>query len=98
VQFTFTDVPTRIANWWLVITSDDVDVCDNDPGHPVAITLVASLRDLTRIWLGDLGWGEALRSGAIELSGPERLRRRLPSWFSLSTFATVPRPAASMQH
>ena len=92
VQFAFADVPIRARDWWLVITPEDVDVCDSNPGHPVAITITANLRDMTRVWRGDFGWNEAIRSGAIHLAGPEHLRRRVPAWFMLSTFAAVPRP------
>ena len=30
--------------------------------------------------LGELGWGDALRSGAIELMGSRNLTRALPTW------------------
>jgi hypothetical protein len=32
------------------------------------------------------------RSGGIVVDGPAALRRRLPTWFTLSPFASVPRP------
>ena len=93
VQFTFPDVPAKTRHWWLVITPEQADVCDADPGYPVAVTVTASLRRMVLLWRGDLGWPEALCSGAIQLSGPETLRRALPRWFKLSAFAVVPRPA-----
>jgi len=93
VQFRFADVPRKARDWWLVITSDDADVCDADPGHPVAVTVTASLRGMVEVWRGDLAWSDALRSGAIEVHGPEALRRAVPGWFALSSFASVPRPA-----
>ncbi len=95
VQFTFPEVPSRARNWWLVITRDDVDVCDSDPGYPVAITVTTRLRDMTQLWLGDISWSQALRSGAIDLTGPARTRRDLPHWFTLSSFAAVPRTRSS---
>ena len=36
VSFRFVDVPAKIRNWWLVITAEEVDVCDFDPGYDVA--------------------------------------------------------------
>jgi DNA-binding HxlR family transcriptional regulator len=93
VQFTFPDVPAKTRNWWLVITPEQADVCDADPGYPVAVTVTASLRQMVLLWRGDLNWPEALSSGAIQLSGPQALRRALPRWFKLSAFAVVPRPA-----
>jgi hypothetical protein len=77
----------------MVITSDEADVCDVDPGFGVAVTVTASLRRLVEVWRGDVGWSLALRSGAVEVRGPEALRRAVPRWFTLSPFASVPRPA-----
>ncbi|MFU8850606.1 winged helix-turn-helix transcriptional regulator [Micromonospora sp. SL1-18] len=92
VHFRFWDVPADLRAWWLVIATGEADVCDVDPGHEVSVTVTASLRALVQVWLGDLGWPEALRSGAVEVAGPEALRRALPRWFTLSEFAAVPRP------
>ena len=33
------------------------------------------------------------RGGTIEVQGPAALRRAVPTWFTLSPFASVPRPA-----
>jgi DNA-binding HxlR family transcriptional regulator len=92
-QFRFSDVPASSRDWWLVITKDDADVCDDDPGFPVAVTVTASLRRMVQIWRGDLRWPQALREGAVAIQGPPALRRALPRWFTLSSFAAVPRPA-----
>src|SRR5262249_16865493 len=64
IQFRFTDAPAKTRNWWLLITPDQADVCDADPGYPVALTVTASLRQMVLLWRGDLRWPEALRSGA----------------------------------
>ncbi|MFR0358888.1 hypothetical protein [Streptomyces sediminimaris] len=58
----------------------------------MAVTFTASLRSLVRVWRGDLGWSDALRAGSVRVDGPEALRRAAPGWFTLSTFASVPRP------
>jgi DNA-binding HxlR family transcriptional regulator len=93
LQFTFRDVSAAARDWWLVITPDGVDLCDFDPGHPIAATVEADLRTLTLIWRGDLGWAPALRSGSLELRGPVRVRRAIPHLLKRSAFAPVPRPA-----
>lgn len=92
VQLQFPDVAARSRRWWLVITAHDVDVCDTDPGHDVDVTVTVDLRCMTQIWRGDLTWSDAMRSGNLVLDGPATLRRTLPHWFTLSPFATVPRP------
>lgn len=92
VRFRFRDVPTTQRDWWMVIAAGEADVCDSDPGHDVAVTVTADLRALVQVWMGDLEWTAALRGGAVELIGPEALRRAAPGWFTLSPFAAVPRP------
>ena len=92
VQFRFPDAPRGQREFWIVLKQEEVDVCDFDPGYEVAVSVSSSLRTLTQVWRGDLGWSEALRSGSLELQGPESMRRAVPSWFTLSAFAGVPRP------
>jgi DNA-binding HxlR family transcriptional regulator len=96
VQFRFQAVAPRSRDWWLVITPTDADVCDTDPGHPVAVVVTASLRCLIAVWLGDLPWLAALRSGELEIHGPEALRRALPTWFKPTMYSSVPRPVRAL--
>jgi DNA-binding HxlR family transcriptional regulator len=93
LRFSFRDVPDSARDWWLVITDDDVDLCDFDPGHPLVATVETDLRTLTRLWRGDLTWHEALRTEGLRLLGPSQVRRIVPQWLKLSAFASVPRPA-----
>ena len=93
VQFEFPDAPRKARRWWLVITDGEADVCDVDPGYDVAVIITASLRRVVEIWRGDLSWSEAIRFGLIAVDGPPAVRRALPTWFKLSPFAAVPRPA-----
>ena len=44
IQFRFPDAPAERRDWWLIITSDETDVCDVDPGFGVTVSLTASLR------------------------------------------------------
>jgi SCP-2 sterol transfer family len=96
VSFRFNDVPAKIGNWWLVMTAQEVDVCDFDPGYEVAVSITGTLRRMVEIWRGDLDWSSALRSGSVQLQGPERFRRAVPTWFPASQFAQVPRSAVDL--
>ena len=93
LRFSFRDVPDGSSNWWLVITGEGVDLCDFDPGHPVAATVDTDLGTLTRVWRGDVSWQQALHTGGLQLHGPTQARRTVPRWLKLSAFAAVPRPA-----
>jgi len=92
LRFTFTDVPGA-REWWIVISTEGVDVCDADPGFDVRVTVEASLRTLTLVWRGDLSWPDALRSGDLVLHGEPHARKALPRWLKLSSMSATPRPA-----
>ncbi|MEU5884958.1 helix-turn-helix domain-containing protein [Spirillospora sp. NPDC047279] len=91
VLFRFPDVPAKLRHWWLVIARGEADVCDFDPGHDVTVTLEARLRDMIRVWRGDVRWADALLAGELTVQGPQELRRTVPGWFTLSGFAEIPR-------
>ncbi len=93
IQFHFTDPAVSIRYWWLIVTPDDADVCDADPGYPVTVTLTTLLRTMTQIWRGDCSWSQALSEGTLQVEGSTQHRRLVPNWFKLSGFASVPRPA-----
>lgn len=92
LRLEFPDAPRGQREWWIVITPDETDVCDVDPGFDVTASISSSLRTLTAIWRGDLAWSAAVRSGSLQVQGPEAVRRAVPGWFTLSSFAGVPRP------
>jgi DNA-binding HxlR family transcriptional regulator len=93
VHFRFPELQGRARTWWLVVSPEEADVCDEDPGHDVDVTVQVPLRRMVEIWLGDISWNTGLRSGDVRLDGPSELCRALPRWFTLSAFAAVPRPA-----
>lgn len=95
VRFTFSDVAPAARQWWLVITAEGVDVCDDDPGYEVQVAVDTNLRALTRIWRGDLDWPRAVRAAEIVLTGHAWARGALPRWLKLSAFAATPRPYAA---
>jgi hypothetical protein len=44
-------------------------------------------------WMGRVRFSQAVKNGDLEVSGPARLVRELPTWFTRSDFAPVPMPA-----
>lgn len=92
MKFSFPEAPRGRRDWWLVVDQTETDVCDIDPGFEVAVTITASLRTLTAVWRGDRTWSAALRSGSIDVEGPEDLRRAVTGWFTDASSAGVPIP------
>jgi DNA-binding HxlR family transcriptional regulator len=98
VRFDLRGVPRHQPGrrtWWLVLSRPDVDVCLKDPGFEVDLAVDADLEALTRVWMGDMSLPAALREGLIRPDGPRELVRAFPSWFGLSPFAGVERPAGA---
>lgn len=93
LRFVFRDVPPAQRSWWLVISSEGVDLCAFDPGHPVTATVETDLRTLTRVWRGELSWSGSQKSGVLDVHGPVHARRNLPRWLPKTTITAVPRPA-----
>jgi DNA-binding HxlR family transcriptional regulator len=95
-RFRFGGVPSTHRGprtFWLVLERSEVDLCVVDPGFEIDLYVQADLATLARVWLGDLGFDAALRSRKIELEGPRDLVRSFTSWWLLSAFAGIPRPA-----
>ena len=90
--FHFSDVDSRVRHWWMVIRREGVDVCDFDQGHDVWAHVHTTLRTLTRLWRGDFGWSETLRSGEVVIDGQPAARRTVPRWLGRSFLADTPRP------
>jgi DNA-binding HxlR family transcriptional regulator len=94
ISIELTDVK-RMKRWWLVAQNHEVDLCLEDPGHEVDISLVTDLLSLTQIYMGDLSLERARSKGKVRLEGPSALTRSMSSWFARSRFANDnPLPAA----
>ena len=97
VQVHFRDAPVGQQRWWLVLSrSSGADVCDTDPGFPIAVWLETEVPTLTRIWMGDMSWSAALRDELLRLVGDPAACRAQPGWLAVSPFAAVERAAVSL--
>ncbi|KAE8766166.1 winged helix-turn-helix transcriptional regulator [Georgenia thermotolerans] len=88
MAFHLDGVDARAARWWLVVAEGAVDLCDFDPGYDVAATVRSSLRDLTRLWRGDLSWPAALRTDSVLVDAAPAVRRQVPDWVGQGRLAT----------
>lgn len=91
LAITFRELEGDLRNWWLVLSRDEVDVCEHDPGLGTDVTLDTELRTFVRVWRGDLDWADAVREQRLQVRGASALRRQVPGWFKLSHFSSVAR-------
>ena len=79
-----------VEHWWLLMSHEGVDVCDSDPGFDPTVWMDTDVVTLTHLWMGDLTWVNAQRSGAMRCGGDIEARRALPAWIGVSRFAAIP--------
>jgi DNA-binding HxlR family transcriptional regulator len=89
INFEFLDAKKGMRQWWLIVDEGEVDLCLEDPGHEVDVSLSTALRTMTQIWMGDMSLVEARGKGLLRVSGPARLIRSVGSWLGASPFADV---------
>ena len=99
VRFEYPTLSGPGSRGWLLIERGDAEVCEKYPGG--VEDLVVVVRDpvaFARWHLGEAEWGDALHSGAIDVTGSNTLARALPTWnrriqpghHQLPTSATAP--------
>lgn len=93
LEMSFTDLDPEVGQWWLLLTVDDVEVCQENHGFDVDVTIEGEIRPFVRLWRGDIGWDDALRRDDLQIEGPTHLRRQVPDWLELSHFSSVSEPA-----
>ncbi len=89
VCFVFTDVRPRKSHYWLVGSSQGVELCISDPSLDVDLFVVTDLRTMTSVWNGDLALAKKVQDGSIDLHGPRPLQQKFGSWLQLNMFASV---------
>lgn len=94
VHFHLSGSSDKKSRFWLVLDPGSADLCLTDPGHDVDVMVQAHIRTMVDYWMGHVRFSQAMKSGDLEVTGPSRLVRQLPTWFKRSEFATVPLPAA----
>jgi hypothetical protein len=60
------------------------------PDHDVDLFLEATLRDMIRVWRGDVTLARALDTGRLRADGATKMLRALPRWLGISALAHVP--------
>jgi len=87
--FEFTDAPKNDALYWLVKSTEGVDLCISDPDYEVDLYVTTTVRTMTEVWNGDTPISAAINNGKIELHGPSAFRNAFPTWLQLNLFAAV---------
>jgi DNA-binding HxlR family transcriptional regulator len=90
IHFEFTDAKRGLKHWWLVVREGEVDLCLDDPGYEVDVSMTTTLKTMTEVWMGDIALAQARRTGLVRVSGPPVLIRNVNRWLGSSPFADIP--------
>lgn len=93
VELEFRGAPRGKGRFWLHLKGDEVDLCLTPPHHDVALRVYTTPKALAEVWMGQVPFARAARTGEIRVEGPRALARAFPSWLQLSSFADVELPA-----
>lgn len=89
IRFKFTDMSEK-ADWWLVVTEGETDICDNDPGRDVDIYFTTTVKTMTDIWMGEDSYRKAMAEDRLSIIGPSALVNTVSSWLANSIFSELP--------
>jgi DNA-binding HxlR family transcriptional regulator len=84
MQLEFTDQIGNRRRWWFVNETSEAQLCVKDPGFDIDLYLSVRLRDMIRIWRGDLSLAHAVDSGQLKINGPSELKRAVPAWLDVA--------------
>jgi len=86
--FTFNELET-FKTWWIVACEKEVDLCTENPGKEVDLYINSAVRDMVKVWRGDLSLKKALREKVIRTHGNTHLGRSMPDWLGICLYADI---------
>ena len=89
IQFNFSDIE-KLSKWWIVVSSEEVETCIEDPGKEVDVWFNTDVRTMIEVWMGDITYRKAICDKRLNMVGPEILTRNVTNWMSNSIFAEMP--------
>jgi DNA-binding HxlR family transcriptional regulator len=89
VQFEYPDAPKGGQLWWLVADNGEIDLCLNDHGYEIDIIIKSSLRAMTRVWVCEQTFNDAVNQGEIKVMGNPALTSKLESWLRASALSRL---------
>jgi len=86
--FTFNELET-FKTWWMVVYGKEVDLCTENPGKEVDLYINSGVRDMVKVWRGDLTLRKALREKLVRTQGNTYLIRSMPDWLGICLYADI---------
>lgn len=71
---------------YLMVRNGSTEVCDENMGYDVDVTLTASLKTFGQIWFNAIGVTPLIKAGQLKVSGPPAYTRNISRWLGTSQF------------
>ena len=89
VRFDFPDRPRKANQLWIIFDGDRSEICRTNPGYDEDLVVTSESLALSEWHLGRVEWTDAVRAGRIQVAGPPRWARELPTWNRRSGWARI---------
>ena len=89
VRFDFPDRPRKANQLWIIFDGERSEICRTNPGYDEDLVVTSESLALSEWHLGRIDWTDAVRAGRIQIAGPSRLARALPTWNRRSGWARL---------
>jgi DNA-binding HxlR family transcriptional regulator len=86
--FTFSELE-KFRTWWMVVCDNEVDLCTENPGKEVDLYINSGVREMVKVWRGDLGLKTAIRKKMVRTHGNAHLARSMPAWLGVCLYADI---------
>lgn len=80
IAFEFPDEAPGNRYFWLLAEKPEAEVCYTDPGGEPDAYVVAQSEEFVRWHIGERTWRQAVRNGAISVTGAANVRSAIPNW------------------
>ena len=85
VQFNFTDNPES-PRQYININNGQAQFCSQNLGFEVDVYITTTLRDMTKIWYGELAMHNAMEDKRMNVVGNSQYIRNITKWLRISSF------------
>jgi DNA-binding HxlR family transcriptional regulator len=73
---------------YLHVRNGDVQICDTNLGFDTDVLIRSTIKTMTRIWYGELGISDAIKTGQMKVDAAPVYTRRISKWLGTSSFTT----------